>query len=52
MFNDNLINSGKLAIRLMLAVVGLFLLMLFLNFLNGGTEGAYSYIESIKAREL
>lgn len=52
MFKDNLINSGKLTIRLMLAVVGLFLLMLLLNFLNGGTEGAYLYIESIKVREL
>ena len=52
MFKVSLINSGKLTIRLMLAVAGLFLLMLVLNFLNGGTEGTYSYIESIKVREL
>jgi len=36
----------------MLAVAGLFLLMLFLNLLSGGTEAAYSYVESIKVREL
>jgi hypothetical protein len=52
MFKNNLINSGKLTMRLILAVVGLFLLMLVLNFLNGGTEAVYSYIESINIREL
>ena len=52
MFKNNLINSGKLTLRLMLAVAGLFLLMLVLNFLHGGIEGVHSYIESINIRKL
>jgi hypothetical protein len=52
MFKSNIINSGKLAIRLMLVVFGLFILMVLLELLNGGTEAAKLYVESLVLREL
>ena len=52
MFKNNLINSGKLSIQLLLVVFGLFVLMALLELLNGGTDAAYLYVESIGVREL
>jgi len=52
MFKGNLINSFKSSLRLILVVIGLFVLMVLLQFLNGGSDAAFSYVESINIREL
>ena len=52
MFKDNLLNSCKSSLRLILVVVGLFVLMVLSHFLSGGSDAALSYVESINIREL
>jgi succinate dehydrogenase hydrophobic anchor subunit len=52
MFKDNLLNSCKSSLRLILVVVGLFVLMVLFHFLSGGSDAALSYVESINIREL
>ena len=52
MFKDNLLNSCKSSLRLILVVVGLFVLMVLSHFLIGGSDAALSYVESINIREL
>jgi hypothetical protein len=52
MFKDNLINSCKSSLRLILVVTGLFVLMVLLEFFSGGSDAVLSYVESINIREL
>ena len=52
MFKKNIINSAKLSIRLMLAVFAIFLFLIAIQFLSGGKDAVYLYIESLNLREV
>lgn len=52
MFKESVKGSFKTTLRLILAVIGLFVVMLLLQYLNSGTEAVFAYLDSIKIRQL